>query len=857
MPDTPYSVITISFVCLLFYGISLAFERMGIVTGEWQRKVWNTLLLLSVYVAGSIGLLLAITVNYKINLPVFNKLLVWHVDFGVALVLISIFHFSHHIKYYLRLFRKTGAVSKSNEKHTFGQHSLQTGYRLGFNLKRLPFSLGFTAMATQLILLREFLAVFYGNELSIGIVLANWLLLTGVGAVLNRKTTNQPVMKGILTGLFLLAIVPVVMLFLLYWLRNIVLPVGSLPGIGQIILGTAFLLSPFCLLSGWLFSAVSLYLSNSLKQNAISLTYEWETLGSVVAGILCSLILIFLFEPFQNLAIVLIINSSILFLISRKEIYSVRKKFYLYLVAAVFVGFATLIANLDKNILQFLYPGQKIISFKDTPYGKLVVTEKAGQLNFFDNNTLLFTTNNVIANEETVHYALLQRKITGNVLLVGGSISGVADECLKYPLKRLECVELNPRILLFGRTFNLLPHDPRLKIYFGDARIMVKRKQEEKAKILSRSYSAQKALDPLSYEAIILNIPEPTTLQINRLYTCEFFGMCKTLLVEKGMLSMSLASTTDYMGADALKIQSTMYQTLKTVFQNVVVIPGEKNYFLASDGPLTPAVTMLGADQKIETEYVNEYYLDDASLAERSANIMKRISVQASVNRDLSPVGCYRQLHYWLSYQGNFNFYLLVIPLIILLIIAGIRASGTTVALFSAGLSSFSLEIILILTFQVIYGYVYLATGVFITLFMVGLALGVMSAKALPAKPTYKSLVFLQMLSAGLILLTTVYIFFLTDFQIKIISIHLIFSFLIIIMAMITGAQFHIASVLKEGNISQIAASSYSADLIGSAVGALLVNAWLVPLLGFIDSLLIVTLGMVSAIIIMILKKHT
>jgi hypothetical protein len=140
---------------------------------------------------------------------------------------------------------------------------------------------------------------------------------------------------------------------------------------------------------------------------------------------------------------------------------------------------------------------------------------------------------------------------------------------------------------------------------------------------------------------------------------------------------------------------------------------------------------------------------------------------------------------------------------------------------------------------------------------MVGLALGVMSAKALPAKPTYKSLVFLQMLSAGLILLTTVYIFFLTDFQIKIISIHLIFSFLIIIMAMITGAQFHIASVLKEGNISQIAASSYSADLIGSAVGALLVNAWLVPLLGFIDSLLIVTLGMVSAIIIMILKKHT
>jgi hypothetical protein len=235
---------------------------------------------------------------------------------------------------------------------------------------------------------------------------------------------------------------------------------------------------------------------------------------------------------------------------------------------------------------------------------------------------------------------------------------------------------------------------------------------------------------------------------------------------------------------------------------------------------------------------------------------MKRISIQAPLNRDLSPVGCYRQLHYWLSYQGNFNFYLLVIPLIILLIIAGIRASGTTVALFSAGLSSFSLEIILILTFQVIYGYVYLATGVFITLFMVGLALGVMSAKAFPGKSTYKSLVFLQLLSAGLILLCIIYIYLLTNFQMKTIPIHLIFTFLIIITGLITGAQFHIASLLKEGNIKQVVASSYSADLIGSAAGALLINAWLVPLLGFIATLLIVTLGIAAAIIFMILKKH-
>jgi len=86
--------------------------------------------------------------------------------------------------------------------------------------------------------------------------------------------------------------------------------------------------------------------------------------------------------------------------------------------------------------------------------------------------------------------------------------------------------------------------------------------------------------------------------------------------------------------------------------------------------------------------------------------------------------------------------------------------------------------------------------------------------------------------------------------------VHVIFSILIFVMAMVTGMQFHIASVLKSGNIQQIAASSYTADLIGSAAGALLVNAWIVPSLGLIPSLLVVAAINASAILIMLVKKH-
>ncbi|HTY57959.1 MAG TPA: hypothetical protein VMF59_04040, partial [Bacteroidota bacterium] len=47
-------------------------------------------------------------------------------------------------------------------------------------------ALGMTSLTTQVILLREFVSVFQGNELVIGAVLASWMMLTGAGAFLGR-----------------------------------------------------------------------------------------------------------------------------------------------------------------------------------------------------------------------------------------------------------------------------------------------------------------------------------------------------------------------------------------------------------------------------------------------------------------------------------------------------------------------------------------------------------------------------------------------------------------------------------------------------------------------------------------------
>jgi len=48
------------------------------------------------------------------------------------------------------------------------------------------FTLGLITISTQIVLLREFLSIFYGNELVVGMILTNWMLLTGLGAYIGR-----------------------------------------------------------------------------------------------------------------------------------------------------------------------------------------------------------------------------------------------------------------------------------------------------------------------------------------------------------------------------------------------------------------------------------------------------------------------------------------------------------------------------------------------------------------------------------------------------------------------------------------------------------------------------------------------
>jgi len=86
---------------------------------------------------------------------------------------------------------------------------------------------------------------------------------------------------------------------------------------------------------------------------------------------------------------------------------------------------------------------------------------------------------------------------------------------------------------------------------------------------------------------------------------------------------------------------------------------------------------------------------------------------------------------------------------------------------------------------------------------------------------------------------------------------HLAFLLPTFVIALLIGMEFSTASHLQKGTAASVASELYGIDLIGSAVGALLVTVILIPLLGIIRvSFVIGGLSFVSAIIALLNRKR-
>jgi spermidine synthase len=696
-------------------------------------------------------------------------------------------------------------------------------------------SVGVSCIATQIILLREFLSVFYGNELVIGIILANWMTLTALGSFLGRYSTRIKNKFNLLVILLILiSVLPIITVFSVDYFRNIVFPVGTMIGLLQILYSAFIILIPFCVISGFLFTLFVVVISERYKTNLIFSVYSWESTGSVIGGFIFSIVLIYILTVFESLIMLMIFNLSIAFVFS--FIYNNRTTKLLVLSLLIILPLGFIVIDLDKISKEFLFPHQKLIYFKDTPYGKLVITEQGGQNNFYENNSLLFSTNDPIMSEEAVHYAMLQHQNPKTVLLISGGISGHISEILKYDVKDIVYIEINPWIIDIGKKYSTDLANDKVEIINRDARLYIKTTAEK-------------------FDVALLTLPDPTTAQLNRYYTTEFFDELKNRLNTGAVVSIGLSSSADYLSSEARQVKSSIYNSLKRSFKNILIVPGYKDYFIASEEILSIDIPQLAYQKNIENKYINQYYLDKSVLKQRSEFILSGLDKTTAVNQDFSPISYYQQLVYWLSYF-EWNYLLPAFIALLIMVFLIFQLNTISFGMFTGGFSASSVEIILLITFQILYGYVFQVTGVVITIFMAGLAVGSGYYDKMFKNVTIFSYVKIQFGIGIFTLFLPLTFFFLKNYSIYPVLIQSLFFILTFIVSVLIGVEFAVASRLRKLSFPRVAANLYSVDLIGSAIGALLASAYLIPLLGIFNlCFLIAGLNFISGSVSFVYRK--
>jgi spermidine synthase len=772
-------------------------------------------------------------------------------------------------------------------------------------------ALGVSSVMTQLALMRELLGAFAGNEMVLGIALGLWLLLTGLGTSLGRTADKlRNPLAVLFTAQIFIAVIPLVQVFAVRALRNVVFVRGAEVGVTGTVLSAAILLLPFCIVAGYTLTLACSILARianastfgvppvsgmeqgkpdaeleikgrrdacaTLTGNAASAAgrvYVADSLGSVAGGALFSFVLVRFLDHIALLAVPALLNlaaaawlgratsrplapspTPMATLERRSPDRRVSEKtqhlpcrrpalrweiFILTLVAGI-AAFVWL-ANADALSTSLQFPGQNVLFRGNSPYGRLVVTESGGETNFIENGIAVVSTPNIEQVEEAAHYAMAQRPDARRVLLVSGGVAGVAKEILKYNAAGVDCVELDPLVIETGRRF--LPEhfaDSRIRVIATDARQFVRQTTNH-------------------YDVVILALPDPSTAQLNRFFTVEFFSGVKRVLADGGVLSFALGRYENYVSPELARLLASAHRSLKQSFANILVLPGGRVFFLASDGPLHGDIAARIAAQGVPTKLVNRHYLDAMLTADRMADIQRAVSQPAALNRDFSPMLYFYHLRHWMS-QFTLSFGALQAVLLLLLLAYLIRLRGPALVLFASGFAGSALEVVLLLAFQVLCGSVYHQVGVIVTVFMAGLALGAAWANR-PMKtwsdgvmecwdkpghapapslhhsttPTARHLAVLAFAIAALALLLPILLFSLNRLNSAVpafVVIQAVIALLTLILAVLVGAQFPLANRLQFDGTATGASRLYTADFVGASLGALLASTLLIPLVG-------------------------
>lgn len=439
--------------------------------------------------------------------------------------------------------------------------------------------LGAFSQVSQAVLIREALVVLYGNEVSLGLFYAGWLVWIGLGSLAVARRGGRFASPGRALAA-ILAVLPLALVLEVLALRTarlwLEVPVVELVPLGQMAATLFLVTAPAGLLLGAAFPFAGKALERAAGRSdpqgtagRVSGLYAAEALGAFGGG------LAFTFLMVEHLGLVAVLGWVALVLGGLLWTLGGWGRGGLgWLLTGALLLLPPVAERLDAGLerLRFasLQPGMELLDALETRYGHVALARLGGQISVVRDGHLGESFPLPRETAQTAAYVYAQAGTPRRILVLEGFAGGLPAELLRYPLTRVDQVLQDRRAFEHLRPW--LPpegrkalEDARLHLHFQDGR-----------RFLAELPAGTR------YDLVLALDATPSNAQGNRYFTREFFRTVAAHLSPRGVYCTQVEAASNYVGRDLGGYTASVFATLNAVWPAVAIRPGDTHLYCAS-----------------------------------------------------------------------------------------------------------------------------------------------------------------------------------------------------------------------------------------------------------------------------------
>ncbi len=571
-------------------------------------------------------------------------------------------------------------------------------------------ALGIISSVFQLSVLREFSFSIAKNEISLALATGMWIFFCALGSII--KTGKKQLSYAFP---FFTSLIFIISISLIHLARPImrVAYYESISAISTLVL-SLLLIGPIAFIIGHALKRLAMNFSESASaQNGPDIRLlAFEAMGFLIGGLSFTFYLNNCPNP---------MFFAILPVILAVPVKPAAKK----ILCALGISFLTVISALSFGlIIRAEFGNPPSISRISSRYSPLVLTSSDKTSSLFYAGGLLATSEDKQANEEFIHMGVAGCATAKNkkALFIGPAVSGQLNELNKYGFTQIDFVQIDPLLTDIAKRHAVIKTQGEINFFTADPRLFLTLKKRK-------------------YDVIMMNMPAPSSLGLNRFFTVEFFKIISKSLNNDGTFSFAIPSKREILSPQFIRFNSSIINAVRKVFPETILIPSDYMTVIASNNKTLKDTDLLlnFRSSGIKNDFFTFYHFRDYLDPPMRAYIEKMIDKTIPANTDLNPSGFLNYL--WLE-QSKFYLNLrigpekiktlvLILTAISLTALAIINTASKKYSCFLntsfAGFTAINANLMTLFLFQIYCGELFWKLGVFLSLFMASLSAGTLA----------------------------------------------------------------------------------------------------------------------------------